>query len=190
MEKKTFAKQVVFSVVAILVLAAVCIWFSYRFGLYQYASPTDEITSVASGTVKRVYQSHTKTDHNLYIKMSTGEKLILAYGFNMSTFRNETGYDLEQLQALLEGNDITYLRMDRIPWIVKTYIGDTVIDNTKLTNQDLIGSRWGGVILSSILLIVAIVWDVYYFRKKYAKIEDKRRKKETRRMKLAQQRRK
>lgn len=188
MDMKALKKQAILSGVILLLFAIICIWFSYRFGIYQYAARTEDNTSIARGTVESVYTSTTRRGHSrtLYVGMTSGENLILSHGFTMSSFKNETGYDLAQLRALLEGNEITYLRMDRVPWIVKIYIGDTVIDNTKLTDTDLTTSRWGVPILSSLLLIAAIIWDICHFRKKYAQMERKRRKKERRRAKLAQ----
>lgn len=188
MEKKIFLRQVIVSSILMLIILAAGIWFYSYYGLYQNAPISEETTSVKTGKVTDVY--HGVPSGKIVVVFDNGDSLHFArHEWRLKEFYSNIGYDVDALADLLIGNTVEYQRMDRVPWIVKISIGETVIDNTKLTNEINEESLWGCAILCIIVYAMAIGCDVVYLRSKYARykgLERKRRKKEKRREKLAQ----
>ena len=156
---------------------------------YKYAPPTDNTTTLARSTVKEVYY-HYKLGEICIVTTDGAEYRLTSPNKGTTQLRQEIGYSTEQLAALLEGSEIQYRYMDRLPWITHIYIGNTVIDNTKLTNDAIITSNIGTAVICFIGLAFPVCGYVYYLRAKYARykgLERKRRKKERRAQKLAQQ---
>lgn len=170
----------------LIILAVVICFFLY--GIYQNAPIDHDTTSFKTGKVTDVY--HGVPSGEIVVVFDNGDTLHFArHEWGLKELYSNIGYDVDALADLLIGNTVKYQRMDRVPWIVKICIGDTVIDNTELTNKINEEWRWGCAILCIMVYAMAIACDVVYLRSKYARykgLERKRRKKEKRRAKLAQ----
>ena len=182
MTKTGFIKRIVISSAAIAAAAAIMIVFGiWIFG--EYAPPSENNTSVKSGTVTDVYlwrPSRSFTSHRVKVELSNGDSLQLACSWGLRQLYSAIGYDLAQLADLLEGQVVEYRRMDRLPWVVEIDIGDTKIDNSKLTAENVFFSRAALVILEGILFSCLIIGYVTYLkdvRRAYTRAEKKRARK-------------
>ena len=138
-----------------------------------------------SATVTDVY--FTSPKHTAQIAISGGEPLVLVSPNGLRNLYSTIGYDVDQLAQLLEGKTIEYRRMNGLPWIVEINVGDTKIDNNKLTIQEIVLVRVGIVILGLLMLVISISCYVVYLKakyKRYLKAKKKQERKEKRKLKL------
>ncbi len=150
----------------------------------RYSFPNEENTSVISGTVTEVYHSVPKGD--VVVAMSKGDSLRLVYPWGIRDLYSTLGYDIIQLSDLLEGKNIDCVGMNTLPWAVKIYVDDIIIDNSKLTSDEIFVTRVGIVIMGLIMLVFLIGGDILYLEQKYkrfVKAEKKRMRKINRDMK-------
>ena len=174
MTKNGFIKRIVLSSSAIAIAAAIMIGF----GIWvfdRYAPPSENNTSVKSGTVTDVYLG--VPSNEVRVELSNGDSLLLAHSWGPRQLYAAIGYDHVQLADLLEGQVVEYRRMDRLPWVVEIDIGDTKIDNSKLTAENVFFSRAALVILEGTLLVCFIIGDVTYLKdahRAYTRAEKKR----------------
>lgn len=117
------------------------------------------------GTVTDV--CHGSPKGKFVIVMASGESLSLEYPMGIQDLYSTIGYNGEQLYDLLVGKTVACSRMKDLPWAVEIHVGDTIIDNTKLTNDHMIMTRAGTVILALLLLMFLISGDVIYLKAKY-----------------------
>ena len=179
MTKQTFRKHIVFSsiltVIAIVVIVGFCAIMFKR-----YSPPSENNTSLINGTVTEVYHAVPKGE--IVVAMSNGDLLKLVYPMGIRNLYSTIGYDVVQLADLLEGEIIECRRMDHLPWAVEIYVGDTKIDNNKLTTQQVVVTRVAIVILGLIMIAFPISGDVIYLKSKY-KCYLKEKKKQERKAK-------
>ena len=117
------------------------------------------------------------------VEMSNGDQLQLVYPNFSGELYSAIGYDLDELCKLLEGEEIEYRRLDRLPWVTEIYVDDVVIKNNELTSKQIIASRIAIVMIGIITLTFPICGDVAYIKKQYRcykKSEKKRLRKERR----------
>ncbi len=187
-EKKVFLKQVVVSTILFLMAVSCIVGLYVYIVFYQYSPPTDNTTTLARGTVKEVYY-HSKLGDVCIVMTNEAEYRLTSPNKGTAQLRKEIGYSTEQLATLLEGNEIQYRYMDRLSWITQIYIGNTVIDNTKLTNDTIVTCNIATAVICLIGLAFPVCGYVYYLRTKYARYqgaERKRKKKEKRAQRLEQ----
>ncbi len=183
--KQTFRKHVLSS----SILMAIAIVAIIVFGVVmfeKYSIPNENNTSVMSATVTDVYYggSHYR---DIEIAISNDKPLILVAPYSVSHLCDTIGYDVDQLAQLLEGKTIEYRRMNDLSWIVEINVGDTKIDNSKLTIQQMIITRVAIVILGLLMLAFSINGYVVYLKakyKRYLKAKKKQERKEKRKLKL------
>jgi hypothetical protein len=185
LHKQTFRKQIVFSsiltAIAVVAIVVFCVCMFKR-----YSPPTVNNTSVISGTVTEVYYggSHYR---DIEIAISNDKPLILVAPYSVSHLCDTIGYDVDQLAQLLEGKTIEYRRMNGLPWIVEINVGDTKIDNNKLSIQQMVVTRVAIVIPGLLMLVISISCYVVYLKakyKRYLKAKKKQERKEKRKLKL------
>lgn len=177
MTEEVFRKHVIISSVLTVIAIAIIIGFCL-FMFDRYSLPSEENTSITSGTVTDVYFASGAKD--VMIEMSNGDLFQLVCPWLPRNLYTTIGYDLTQLSELLEGKDIEYRRMNKLPWVVEIYVDDIVIDNSKLTSEEMTVTRISIVILGIIMLAFPIGGDVLYLKAKYkcyAKAEKKRMRK-------------
>ena len=173
MTKSEFGKHIIVSslltVVAIVVIISFCVIM-----FDKYSKPSEENTSISSGTVADVYCAR---GHVVIVEMSDGEQFQLVNPWRSKDLYDAIGYDLDQLAELLEGQKVEYRKMDKLPWVVEIYINDIVIDNNKMTSEEIDTTYVGIVIIGLIMLAFPICGDVAYIKAKqkiYRKAEKKR----------------
>ena len=164
MTKSEFKCRIIISsllsiIAIVLILAFCCLLF------IQYTKPNEKNTSVSSGTAIDVY--HGGRHKGVIVEMSNGDQFQLVYPHFSGELYSTIGYDLEELCELLEGENIEYRRMNRLPWIVEIYVDDTVIDNNILTAKQIVVSRVTIIILGTIMLSFPIAGEVAYIKSKY-----------------------
>lgn len=139
-----------------------------------------------SGSVTEVYWT-APGGRVVVISLSDGEPLKLASPYALGNLYSTIGYDIEELAGLLEGKDITYRRMNDLPWAVEIYVGNTKIDNAKLTTHQIYVT-WVAIIFVGLsMLFLVVLGDVEYLKSKhhhFQKAERKQVKKEKRKRKL------
>lgn len=173
MTKKNFIRRIVIS--SILTSIAIALVLTFCVLLFiQYTKPNEDNTSISSGAVADVYHGGKKT--GVVVEMSNGDQLQLVYPNFSGELYSAIGYDLDELCKLLEGEEIGYRRMDRLPWVTEIYVDDIVINNNELTNKQIIASRITIVIIGIIMLAFPISGDVVYVKSKYKQY--KKQKKE------------
>lgn len=177
MTKDGFRKRLIIS--SALTVTAVAFIIGFCIIMFQrYSPPNENNTSMINGTVTEVYHGVPKGE--VVVVMSNGDSLRLQYPWGIQNLYSTIGYDIAQLADLLEGNVIQCRRMNRVPWAVEIHIGDTIIDNSKLTSEQCIVTRVSIVVLGLIGLAFPISADVIYLRGKYKcyrKAEKKRARK-------------
>lgn len=159
--------------IALIITFCVCLFI-------QYTKPNEDNTSTSSGTVADVYHGGKK---GVIVEMSSGDQLQLVYPNFSGELYSAIGYDLDELCELLEGEEIEYRRMNRLPWVTEIYVDDIVINNNELTNKQIIVSRIAIVIIGLIMLAFPICGDIAYTKskyKQYKKAEKKRIRKSKR----------
>ena len=175
MTKKDFIRRIIISSILTAIAIALIITFCVlMFAKYSY--PSEENTSMASDTVADVYYGKKV----VIVEMSNGDQFQLVYPNFAKELYATIGYDLDELCDLLKGKEIRYLRMDHLPWIVEIYVEDIVMNNTELTNKQIVATRIGIVIIGLIMLAFPICGDVAYIKKQYRcykKSEEKRARK-------------
>lgn len=183
MTKSEFKWRVIISsiltAIAIAIIIASCV---YLFDVYS--APSEENTSLESGTVSDVY--YVSPRDVVIIEMSNGDQFQLVNPYFPRELYSAIGYDLDELAELLEGEEIEYLRMSKSPWIVEIYIDEAVIDNNVLTAEQITVTRIAIVIIGLIVLAFPIVGDILYIEQKYKlykKAEKKRKRKARRELK-------
>lgn len=164
MTKRDFRTCIIISSVLTAIAIAAIIWLCV-FMLDQYAYPGEENTSLAKGTVADVYYSANTKE--VMIELSDGEAFQLVCPWLSRALYDAIGYDMTQLADLLVGNGIEYLRMNKLPWVVVIYYGDIVIDNSKLTSDEIMTTHIGIAILGLMMLAIPICLDVEYLKAKY-----------------------
>lgn len=174
MTKSEFRKHIVFSTLLAVIAIAVIISFCViMFGMYS--KPTEENTSVSCGTVAHVYYSSGIKE--VIIEMTDGEQFQLVCPWLPTDLYNAIGYDLDELEKLLEGQEVEYRRMDKLPWVVEIRIHDVVIDNHNMTSREIDTTYVGIVILGLMMLAFPVCGEVVYVKAKreiYRKAEKKR----------------
>ena len=177
MTKKDFIRRIIIS--SILTAIAIALIITFCICLFiQYTKPNEDNTSISSGTVADVYHGGKKK--GVIVEMSNGDQLQLVYPNFSGELYSVIGYDLDELCELLEGEEIEYRRMNRLPWVTEIYVDDIVINNNELTNKQIIVSRIGIVMIGIITLAFPICGDVAYIKKQYnyyKKAEKKRARK-------------
>ena len=183
MTKKDFIRQIILSsvltAIAIALIITLCLYL-----FVQYTKPNEDNTSISSGTVVDIYFASGK--QVVIVKMSNGDQLQLVNPYFPDKLYSAIGYDLDELCELLEGEEIEYRLMDRLPWVTEIYVDDIVINNNELTNKQIIVSRIAIVIIGLIMLAFPICGDITYIKKQYRyykKSEKKRARKARRSLK-------
>ena len=180
MTKKNFIRRIIISSVLTAIAIALIITFCVLM-FVKYSYPSEENTSMASDTVADVYYASGKKV--VIVEMSNGDQFQLVYPNFAKELYATIGYDLDELCNLLIGQEIRYLRMDHLPWIVEIYVEDIVINNTELTNKQIVATRICIVIIGLIMLAFPICGDIAYIKNQYRcykKSEKKRLRKERR----------
>ena len=183
MTKKNFIRQIIISSVLTAIAIALIITFCVCLFI-QYTKPNGDNTSISGGSVADVYHGGKKK--GVIVEMSNGDQLQLVYPNFSGELYSAIGYDLDELCELLEGEEIEYRRMDRLPWVTEIHVNDIVINNNELTNKQIIVSRIAIVIIGLIMLAFPICGDITYIKKQYRyykKSEKKRAKKARRSLK-------
>ena len=185
MTKSEFRKHIIISsLLATVVIAGIILFCITMFD--KYSKPNEENTSIEIDTVADVYYATRTKD--IVLEMSDGEQLHLVYPWRAKDLYNAIGYDLDQLAELLEGKNVKYRKMDKLPWVLEIYINDIVIDNHKMTCEEIDTTYVGIVIIGLIMLAFPICEEVAYIKAKYKiykKAEKKRIKKAKRTQKQA-----
>ena len=183
MTKKDFLRRIIISSILTAIAIALIITFCVlMFAKYSY--PSEENTSMASDTVADVYYVTGK--NVVIVEMSNGDQFQLVYPNFAKELYATIGYDLDELCDLLKGKEIRYLQMDHLPWIVEIYVEDIVMNNTELTNKQIVATRICIVIIGLIMLAFPICGDITYIKKQYRyykKSEKKRARKARRSLK-------
>ena len=183
MTKKNFIRRIIIS--SILTAIAIALIITFCVCLFiQYTKPNGDNTSISGGSVADVYYGGKKK--GVIVEMSNGDQLQLVYPNFSGELYSAIGYDLDELCDLLIGKEIRYLRMDHLPWIVEIYVDDIVINNTELTNKQIVATRICIVIIGLIMLAFPICGDITYIKKQYRyykKSEKKRARKARRSLK-------
>ena len=177
MTKKDYIWRMIISSILVVIAIALIITFCVC-SFIQYTKPNGDNTSISGGSVADVYHGGKKK--GVIVEMSNGDQLQLVYPIFSGELYSAIGYDLDELCELLEGEEIEYRRMDHLPWIVEIYVDDIVINNTELTNKQIVATRIGIVIIGLIMLAFPISGDVVYVKskyKQYKKAEKKRTRK-------------
>ena len=176
MTKSEFRKHIIVS--SLLTVVATVVIISFCIIMFdKYSKPSEENTSISSGTVADVYYASGKDV--VIVKMSDGEQFQLVCPWLPKDLYNAIGYDLDQLAEILEGENVEYRKMDKLPWVVEIYINDIVIDNNKMTSEEIVTTRVCIVILGLIMLAFPICGEVACIKGKY-KIYRKAEKKRVR----------
>ena len=171
MTKNDFLRRIIISSVLTAIAIALIITFCVLM-FVKYSYPSEENTSMASDTVADVY--YAVGADVVIVETSEGKKFQLVYPNFQSELYSTIGYDLDELCNLLIGKEIRYLRMDHLPWIVEIYVDDIVINNTELTNKQIVATRICIVIIGLIMLAFPICGDVAYIKKQYCFAKRKR----------------
>ena len=112
MTKSNFRKHIIISCfIAAIVLVAIILFCIIMFD--KYSKPTEENTSIEIGTVADVYYATGTKD--IVLEMSDGKQLHLVYPWRAKDLYKAIGYDLDQLVELLEGENVKYRKMDKLP---------------------------------------------------------------------------
>ena len=174
MTKSEFKKHIIVS--SLLTVVAIAVIISFCVIMFdKYSKPSEDNTSVSSGTVADVYYASGKDV--IIVEMSDGEQFQLVCPWRPKDLYNAIGYDLNQLAELLEGQKVEYRKMDKLPWVVEIYINDIVIDNNKMTSEEIDTTYVGIVIIGLIMLAFPVCGEVAYIKTKhkiYKKAEKKR----------------
>lgn len=171
MTKSEFKKHIIVS--SLLTVVAIAVIISFCVIMFdKYSKPSEDNTSVSSGTVADVYYASGKDV--IIVEMSDGEQFQLVCPWLPKDLYNAIGYDLNQLAELLEGQKVEYRKMDKLPWVVEIYINDIVIDNNKMTSEEIDTTYVGIVIIGLIMLAFPVCGEVAYINKIYKKAEKKR----------------
>ena len=172
MAKSEFGKHIIVS--SLLTVLAIVVIISFCVIMFdKYSKPSEENTSISSGTVADVYYA----SGIVIVEMSDGEQFQLVYPWLPKDLYDAIGYNLDQFAELLEGQKVEYRKMDNLPWVVEIYINDIVIDNNKMTSEQSGTTYVGIVIMGLIMLAFPICGDVAYIKAKqkiYRKVEKKR----------------
>ena len=174
MTKSEFKKHIIVS--SLLTVVAIAVIISFCVIMFdKYSKPSEENTSISSGTVADVYYASGRKE--VVLEMSDGEQFLLVCPWLPKDLYNAIGYDLDQLAELLEGQKVEYRKMDNLPWVVEIYINDIVIDNNKMTSEEIDTTYVGIVIIGLIMLAFPVCGEVAYIKAKhkiYKKAEKKR----------------
>lgn len=173
MTKRDFRIHIIISSVLTVIAIAIIIWLCV-FLFEKYSYPNEENTSLAKGTVADVYYSMNTKE--VMIELSDGEAFQLVCPWLSRTLYDAIGYDLTQLTDLLVGNQIEYLRMNKLPWVVAIYYGEIVMDNSKLTTDEIMTTHIGIAILGLMMLAILVCLDVEYLKAKYKEYAASERK--------------
>ena len=180
MTKSEFRKHIIVS--SLLTVVATVVIISFCIIMFdKYSKPSEENTSISSGTVADVYYASGKDV--VIVEMSDGEQFQLVCPWLPKDLYNAIGYDLDQLADILEGENVEYRKMDKLPWVVEIYIDDIVIDNNKMTSKEIDTTYVGIVIIGLIMLAFPVCGETVYLKSKYKiykKAEKKRIRSETR----------
>ena len=131
----------------------------------RYSPPNENNTFWISGRVTEVY--HALPKGVVVVAMSNGEVLQLVYPTGIWELQSAIGCDVDQLANLLEGEEIRCRRMKQLSWAVEIEAGDTIVDNSELTTQQMVVTREAIVVFGMILLAICIGCEVTYLHTKY-----------------------
>ena len=120
---------------------------------------------MSSGTVARVYYSTNIKE--VVVEMSDGEQLQLVCPWLPADLYEAIGHDLDQLAKLLEGQEVEYRRMDKLPWVVEIYVRGIAIDNHQMTSAEIESTYIGITILGLMMLAFPICGEAVYIQAKY-----------------------
>lgn len=164
MTKSEFRKHIVFSslltAVAVVAILSFCVIL-----FHMYPKPTEENTAISSGTVAHVYYSSNIKE--VIVEMSDGEQLQLVCPWLPADLYDAIGYDLDQLARLLEGQEVEYRRMDKLPWVVEIYVHGVVIDNHQMTSAEIDSTYIGITVIGLMMLAFPICGEAVYIKTKY-----------------------
>ena len=164
MTKSEFRKHIIVS--SLLTVVAIAVIISFCVIMFdKYSKPSEDNTSVSSGTVADVYYASGKDV--IIVEMSDGEQFQLVCPWLPKDLYNAIGYDLNQLAELLEGQKVEYRKMDKLPWVVEIYLDDIVIDNNKMTSEEIDTTYAGIVIIGLMMLAFSICGEVAYIKAKH-----------------------
>ena len=182
MEKDAFRKCIIIS--SVLLFAALVVILGFCAVMFHwYELPNEHNTFLVSGTVTEVYSPSSRD--SIIVVLENEEKLELVYPWGSQNLYSSIGYDDLQLADLLEGEKVTCRRMDHLSWAVKIHVGDTVIDNSKLTGHQMIVARVCIVVLGLLMVAFLIAGDVSYLKEQYKhclKTKKKQARKEKRKL--------
>ena len=119
MTKKNFIRRIIISSVLTAIAIALIITFCVCLFI-QYTKPNGDNTSISGGSVADVYHGGKKK--GVIVEMSNGDQLQLVYPNFSGELYSAIGYDLNELCELLEGEEIEYRRMDRLPWVTEIHV--------------------------------------------------------------------
>lgn len=151
----------------------------------QYSKPSEDNTSISSGVVADVYYASGRD--LVIVEMSDGEQFQLVYTWRPTVLYNAIGYNIDQLAEILEGKNVEYCKMDKLPWVVEIYSDDIVINNNKMTSKKINEAHAGIVLIGIIMLAFSICVEVEYINAKqkiYRKAENKRARSAKRRVNI------
>ncbi len=183
MNKQNLVKHIMISSILTIIVITIILGFSMAM-FNRYSMPNEDNTSIISGKVTDVW--HGVPSGKVVVEISNGDSLQLVYPFRIRTLYSHIGYDCDELADLLIGKNVKCLRMNQLPWALEIYADDIVIDNNKLTEDQIIVSRIGIIFLSLIMIAITLVGEVEYLKpkyKRYKKAEKARIKKLKTRMK-------
>ena len=182
MTKRGFIKYIIISsILAVFVVAAIIVFCIAMFD--QYSMPNEDNTSIINAMVTDVYYGVSASTSETVVEMSNGDSLTLVCPWFERSLYSAIGYDIDELADLLEGKNVKCLLMNRLPWAVKIYVDDIVIDNSKLTEDQIIVTRISIVVLGLIMLAFPITGEILYIKsiyRHYKKLEKKLRRKKKR----------
>ena len=177
MTKQEFTKRILLSCLVTVVVIALIIGFGID-ALQKYSAPNEENTYLAQGTVVDLY-SPTR-EQAIILELSNGDQLRLVYTGFIYRLYDSIGYDFDRLSQLLEGQQIEYLGMKDLHWVLEINAGGVIIDNRVLTGKGIAQSRRELIILVPIMLALTAGAEIAYLKTThdhYQRAEKKRLKK-------------
>ncbi len=164
MTKQEFTKRILLSCLVTVVVIALIIGFGID-ALQKYSAPNEENTYLAEGTVVDLY-SPTR-EQAIILELSNGDQLRLVYTGIINRLYDSIGYDFDRLSQLLEGQQIEYLAMKDLHWVLEINAGGVIIDNRVLTGKGISEARLELMILLLIILALTAGVEIAYLKTTY-----------------------
>ena len=187
MTKQEFLRCAIISITVTVIVSAMVIAFFAIFTAYKYPLPNENNTYYKSGTVEKVYYYGGKNTE-LGLELTDGSSLLFVYPFSSKQFFSQVGYDFEGLSTLLEGNTIEYRALNNCPWLLEVCVGEIVIDNTELTEKQIVFTWIGSIILAILVMVIIVGVEISYLHPKYKLYQKKERERLKRVMREIQRR--